>query len=329
MELSDAAGLPRATDDDAYLSVTAQQYLRIWETVDALLPDGVRVEDVQDYVRSPDNAQTMAFCSCDDVGLGLSRLSLFLPLTSPLKLRVTKGDTLRVVIESRDAKAPVSPQQAAVVVIQIIELIRLGTESYVRPICIAVPDAGNARRSLTEFVACSIEDGPPRIELSAEDAQRQLIGFEGTRWVSLDPVTGQPVERAYLGATVSEQLRSALKSVLPGGRADAGAVAARLNTTKRSLQRRLQGEGTSFGAELEKLRQELAHIYLSQQDLRIEEIALLLGFRDPNSFYRAFQGWTGMTPRAVRAQASGAGLAPAGPAPIAASRPPHAATRAS
>ncbi|GKT25972.1 hypothetical protein [Acidovorax sp. SUPP3334] len=30
------------------------------------------------------------------------------------------------------------------------------------------------------------------------------------------------------------------------------------------------------------------------------EIAFLLGFEDPNSLIRAFQGWTGATPNAVR-----------------------------
>lgn len=328
-ELSDAAGLPRATAQDASPSVSAEQYLRIWDTVDALLPDGVRIEDVQDVVRSPDNAQTMAFCSCQDVSEGLKRLSVFVPLTSPFRLRVAVSNAVQVTIENRDPKVALAPRQAQVVIMQIIELMRLGTESYVRPTCVTLPDGPNARPALAQFADCPIEEGPTRIEVSPTDAQRPLIGFEGTRWAFLDRSDLAVSDRAHAGETTSDQLRSALRSVLPGGCTDANAVAARLQTTKRSLQRRLQSEGTSFGAELERVRQDLAASYLSQEDLRIEEIALLLGFRDPNSFYRAFQGWTGMTPRAARAtaQASGAGVAPGGPAPMAAVRPPQASTR--
>ncbi len=40
--------------------------------------------------------------------------------------------------------------------------------------------------------------------------------------------------------------------------------------------------------------------YLSNRDLNTEEISFLLAFRDPNSFYRAFQDWTGMTPLQAR-----------------------------
>ncbi|WP_299149349.1 hypothetical protein [uncultured Tateyamaria sp.] len=46
----------------------------------------------------------------------------------------------------------------------------------------------------------------------------------------------------------------------------------------------------------------LARQYLCNTDLQVEEISYLLACRDPNSFGRAFQGWTGQTPMAVRGQ---------------------------
>ncbi len=38
------------------------------------------------------------------------------------------------------------------------------------------------------------------------------------------------------------------------------------------------------------------------------EISFLLGFEDPNSFVRAFQGWTGRTPQAARLAHTASGL---------------------
>ncbi|MCC6612982.1 MAG: helix-turn-helix transcriptional regulator [Anaerolineae bacterium] len=47
----------------------------------------------------------------------------------------------------------------------------------------------------------------------------------------------------------------------------------------------------------------LARTYLAKSDYSSGQIAFLLGYEDPNSFFRAFRAWTGQTPEGVRAQA--------------------------
>ncbi|MEL6525713.1 MAG: AraC family transcriptional regulator, partial [Chloroflexota bacterium] len=48
------------------------------------------------------------------------------------------------------------------------------------------------------------------------------------------------------------------------------------------------------------LREELARSYLTTSDYTSGQIAFLLGYEDPNSFFRAFRSWTGQTPEVVR-----------------------------
>ena len=79
-------------------------------------------------------------------------------------------------------------------------------------------------------------------------------------------------------------------------------TAARLAVSQRTLQRRLQEEGSSFQHELNALREDLARHYLTNPRYSSAEIAFLLGYDDPNSFIRAFHGWTGSTPDRVRAE---------------------------
>ena len=74
----------------------------------------------------------------------------------------------------------------------------------------------------------------------------------------------------------------------------------RLGVGRRNLQLRLARDGTSFRDVLESLRRELAVSYLRDDTMRVEEVSYLLGFADPNSFYRAFRDWTGMTPAEAR-----------------------------
>ncbi|MEX0371763.1 MAG: helix-turn-helix transcriptional regulator, partial [Tateyamaria sp.] len=80
------------------------------------------------------------------------------------------------------------------------------------------------------------------------------------------------------------------------------AAARRMRLSTRSLQRQLSAEGTRFQQVLDKTRADLAREYLTSTELNVAEISYLLAYRDPNSFYRAFSGWTGQTPQSLRAQ---------------------------
>lgn len=102
--------------------------------------------------------------------------------------------------------------------------------------------------------------------------------------------------------TWARRTRDALLEALGRDDTDLPAVARKLGTGERSLQRRLREEGTSFQAVLEDARHELALRYLRDPRLSLSEIAYLLGFADLSAFYRAFKRWTGTAPAEYRGQ---------------------------
>lgn len=77
-------------------------------------------------------------------------------------------------------------------------------------------------------------------------------------------------------------------------------VAQRLHLSERSLQRRLDAEGTRFADLVDEVRRELALRYIADERLALGEVAYLLGFAEPSPFHRAFKRWTGTTPTAAR-----------------------------
>lgn len=79
------------------------------------------------------------------------------------------------------------------------------------------------------------------------------------------------------------------------------AVARALRLSSRTLSRKLEQEGTSFVAELNTVRRELAMAFVREPNRPTAEIAFLLGFSHVESFHRAFKRWTGTTPLAFRA----------------------------
>ncbi|HWU86853.1 MAG TPA: AraC family transcriptional regulator ligand-binding domain-containing protein [Kofleriaceae bacterium] len=98
------------------------------------------------------------------------------------------------------------------------------------------------------------------------------------------------------------RVRRAIGEDLRDGLPDIAAVARRLRTSARSLQRQLLAAGTTFQKQLDSVRHELALGYL-EEGLALAEIAFLLGYTDPSNFHRAFKRWTGMTPAEARQRA--------------------------
>ena len=112
---------------------------------------------------------------------------------------------------------------------------------------------------------------------------------------------------------IAGQVRQLLLRLLPQCEATLQHVAARLNVTPRSLQRRLAAAGPPFHALLAEARRNLALLYLRDPALSVLDVALLLGYAEQSSFTRAFRAAFGVAPSVWRAsqapQRQGTGLA--------------------
>ena len=83
----------------------------------------------------------------------------------------------------------------------------------------------------------------------------------------------------------------------PAAMPDIGDVAAALAVSERTLRRRLTGEGTSFRALVDEVREALAEELLGA-GLGVEQVARRLGYAETASFTHAFTRWKGRSPRA-------------------------------
>ena len=97
-------------------------------------------------------------------------------------------------------------------------------------------------------------------------------------------------------------LRTTMARLLPEGKATLASCALRLHCSQRTLQRKLQSREVNFQTLLDEVRMQLADTYLADPNLKLAEMALLLGFADQAAFTHAFTRWTGMPPARWRAQ---------------------------
>lgn len=101
-------------------------------------------------------------------------------------------------------------------------------------------------------------------------------------------------------SNLTMQVRASIIEQLPDGRPNQEDIAQTLNTSLRSLQRRLKDEDTNFKTLLTETQQELALQYIQDSSRTIGEITYLLGFSEPSNFTRAFKRWTGKSPGEFR-----------------------------
>jgi AraC-like DNA-binding protein len=110
--------------------------------------------------------------------------------------------------------------------------------------------------------------------------------------------------KAPPSASCSVRVRQMIAEDLSTATPSATAAARKLHMSRRTLQRLLEAEGTTFTEVVDGLRRDLATRYLSEPSIAIAEVAFLLGFSEASAFHRAFKRWQGTTPSAYRATLS-------------------------
>ena len=77
-------------------------------------------------------------------------------------------------------------------------------------------------------------------------------------------------------------------------------IAKRMNTSTRTLQRRLNDHEVKFQELLASVKLDLFHQYIKDATLTLFDIALLLGYSEQSAFTRAVKRWTGDLPKNFR-----------------------------
>ena len=95
--------------------------------------------------------------------------------------------------------------------------------------------------------------------------------------------------------SVPGQLEQAIESALVHPDMSLPHMAAIVGISARTMQRQLAQRYTSFSRVVQTVRFRMAHRLLKDRDLPISEIAIQLGYSNPENFTRAFRSWTGVS----------------------------------
>lgn len=298
------ARLPMAVFTDQ-AAVATRQYFALWQAMQDLTGDatiGVKLATVLPSGRLPPSL--LAAYHARDFREALQRVARYKSLCAPERLRLSEeGDACLVALEwlCAEQAAPATLVDASMAT--LLELGRRGTgESLAaRRVDLARPKTKASAHE--DYFGCRVRFGAQQncLHLHRADLVRAFSAYNAELVELLTPSLDQALAERQRRHSFSESVRWLLGRQLSGGRPDVSAVARELGVSERTLQRRLGGEGASFQLLLTDVRRTRARELLADSALDIEDVALLLGYDDQNSFFRAFRLWEGETPSHWRA----------------------------
>lgn len=294
------ARLPVTLPLESQPLVTTAQFFAIWRVMEALTRDpGLWLRFVEATDAVGHQPMFVAACYASDYRDAIARVVRFKRLTTPERFLIEERDgEVSIAKEWFHATSPEPAMSVDVSFGFMVALGRKGTRTPLAPVRVELARAGPVGDAHRAYFGCPIRHGAPRdtLVLRASDLDRPFPGHNAELLAVLTPALAAALGEFGPESTFVEQVKVVLKRSLAGGRPEVSDVARGLGTSERTLQRRITGEGTTFRALVTEARQELGRQLLSDPSAEVDEVACLLGFQDPTSFYRAFRGWEGVTP---------------------------------
>ncbi len=278
-------------------NLTAEEYFRLMQAIDALSPDAqtpIRLA-ISDGIEAFSPPIFAAYCSQNAL-VCLKRLAQYKPLIGALLYQITETDTeVSVEILSDNAELELPEILVGIEFVFLVGLIRKATKESITPLMAATKQPMK-NSAYADYLGIPIATGAKnQLIFSKADAQIPFISRNESMWEFFEPELKRRLSMMETDDSYAARVRSALMELLPSGACTIEDVAKKLGYSKRSLQRKLQEEDTNFQKQLNHTRELLAKTYLTNTEMSAEEIAFLLGYQETSSFLRAFALWTGQT----------------------------------
>ncbi len=180
----------------------------------------------------------------------------------------------------------------------VLSVARLGTGTRLSPVRVEFVQPRAHIKTIERHFGCPVVCGATKnaIVFRAADAERPFVTRNAELLAMLAPQFEEELKQENGDENFIERVRVAIQQKLTGRRPNIEDIADALHISTRTIQRRLQDEGSSFQRVLEEARHQLARQYLNNSVLELNEAAYLLGYNDANSFVRAFRTWEGIPP---------------------------------
>ena len=192
---------------------------------------------------------------------------------------------------------PANSHQILAVVIGTVGIIQAISNNTIKVKRLYIPLSLDADL-ISKALACEVEnrDGNLAVDFYSEKFDKPLLGCDQHLY-QINIVYAEELLRAKRARLA---LIDSVKHLIENNgfsRVGSEEVELSLGMHKRTLQRNLSEQGTSFRQVKESVLKEQAANLLLKDNVEIESVATYLGYSEPSAFHRAFKSWFGVTPK--------------------------------
>lgn len=300
------AGLPQSFLGQPRVLINTEELFALWRSIGEVSADpaiGLLLGTENRTERF--HPVGLAALSSDTFGAAIDQMARYKQLTCPEEI-VQEKDGNEWSIQFRwllaDEAEPLVLIECAFA--WILSTGRHGTGTRLSPLRVEFVQSRAHAKAIERHFGCPVVFGAHRnaIVFRSSDAAKPFVTRNAELLAMLAPQFEEELKQENKDENFAERVRIAIQQKLTGRRPSIDDVADALHISSRTLQRRLQEEGSSFQRVLDEARHQLARHYLNNSHLELNEAAYLLGYEDGNSFVRAFRSWEGVPPARWREQ---------------------------
>jgi AraC-like DNA-binding protein len=300
-----AAGIDQAGLDAPGARVQTEKVSRLWElAVEQSRNPAIGL--AQHDVPRPANFDVVGYAmmSCADLRAAFERLIRYLLILSDaFNMTLDEEDGgYRMTFVLFGGDAPVPRQRVEFIVATLLGFCRWISGREVNALAVELPfPAPSDMAPYRAALRCPVTfDASRNSLLFARADMTAPLPTSNPQLAALHERFAGDYLRHFDHAQTSYRAREVIIRRLPDGEPRRDQVADELRMSERTLQRRLEEEGTSFVQLLDGTRRELAEQYLGRLQLALAQAAYLLGFADQRSFFRACKRWFDLSPGQYR-----------------------------
>ena len=294
------AGLPQRYIDQPLVLLSTEEWFAFWRAIGEVSSNpamGLLLGTENKTERF--HAMGLAALSTENFSAAIDQMARYKQLTCPEEILQEKDDEEWCIqfrwLLAEEVEPPILIDCCFA---WVLSTAHVGTGTRLSPLRVELVQPRSHLKAIERHFGCPVACGGHRNALvfRAADAQRRFVTRNAELLALLAPQFEEELKRESADENFGERVRLTIQQKLTGRRPTIEDIADALHISSRTLQRRLQDEGSSFQRVLEGARHQLARHYLNNSTLELNEAAYLLGYEDGNSFVRAFRGWEGVPP---------------------------------